>query len=358
MKKRLVMLVGLLIVVAFITIVATALNNAQPKPSEGWTLHIDSEGHFPGNPDMIAHHYCKPGVDGLVAECQLYASDSPNAILVGVEVVVSPETYNNFSEKEKALWHYHKTEIPRQNVTLPDLSPEEAALVIKSLEETYGKVYLLWDPSKNNLPVGNPMVSIVDHGGKDKDLEKKKVIQQSTSEVRMLSDGSVVPDASSMLVRTKEGITMKLHTSELNAHDAVTIWWVIFNKPENCTEGEFDLRCGAGDLSNPETQPSVMFAAGSITNAKGNAIFGGHLSVGDTKGCPPGFPCSGGLTDPMGADIHLVVRDHGPIVPELLHEQISTFGGGCSNAPPGTGKPGPNICNDVQFSAHEAALDP
>lgn len=86
---------------------------------------------------------------------------------------------------------------------------------------------------------------------------------------------------------------------------------------------------------------------------KGKASFGSHLSAGNTKGCQTGLPCGEGLTNPMGADIHLIVRDHGPIIPELLHEQISTFGGGCINAPPGTGKPGPNTCEDLQFSVHE-----
>lgn len=44
------------------------------------------------------------------------------------------------------------------------------------------------------------------------------------------------------------------------------------------------------------------------------------------------------------AGIHLIVRDHSPIIPELLHEQLSTFGGGCNNAPPG-------IAEAVQYHA-------
>ncbi len=131
------------------------------KPAEGWALHIDAKKHFPGNEDMIAHHHCKP-VSGLVAECQLYDGDADDARLVGVEVIVSPETYNSFPDEEKALWHYHKTEIPKVEATLPDLSPEEAAQIVKSLEETYGKLYILWDPSKQDLPTGEPGLTVLE----------------------------------------------------------------------------------------------------------------------------------------------------------------------------------------------------
>ena len=129
-----------------------------PKPSEGWGLHIDAKLHVPGKPEMVSHHYCK-AVSGGLTQCQLYDSDKPDARLIGVEVVVSPEMYKSFSKAEKAMWHYHKTEIPRVSATLPDLPAEEAAKVAKNLEESYGKVYILWDPAKGNFPTGRPIIS-------------------------------------------------------------------------------------------------------------------------------------------------------------------------------------------------------
>jgi uncharacterized protein DUF1264 len=128
------------------------------KPTEGWALHIDAKKHFPGLPDMIAHHYCKP-VSGGLTECQIYDSDKPDARLVAIEVIVDKATWEKFPKKEKALWHHHKIEIPKVEAVLPDVSPEEAAKTLKSLEETYGKVYVLWDPAKKE-PVGKPQVSI------------------------------------------------------------------------------------------------------------------------------------------------------------------------------------------------------
>jgi uncharacterized protein DUF1264 len=130
------------------------------KPTEGWGLHIDAKLHFPGKPDMIAHHYCK-SVAGGFTQCQLFDGDGPDAHLVGAEVIVPADMYKKFSATEKKMWHYHKVEIPKVSATLPDLTPDEAAKVVKSIEETYGKVYLLWDPSRSAAPVGRPTVSIL-----------------------------------------------------------------------------------------------------------------------------------------------------------------------------------------------------
>jgi hypothetical protein len=44
--------------------------------------------------------------------------------------------------------------------TLPDLSSEEGEKTLKGMEETYGKVYILWTPAKSG-PIGKPVVSIL-----------------------------------------------------------------------------------------------------------------------------------------------------------------------------------------------------
>ena len=150
----------LLILTAGLLLAKPAALAADLKPTEGWTLHIDAQRHFPSKPDLIAHHYCKE-VSGGLTECQIYDSDRPDAKLVGVEVIVSPQTYQTFSAAEKRRWHYHKTEIPKVSATLPDLSPEEAAKVVKKIEGTYGKVYLLRDPGKGQPAVGQPTLSIL-----------------------------------------------------------------------------------------------------------------------------------------------------------------------------------------------------
>ncbi|HEY7034531.1 MAG TPA: DUF1264 domain-containing protein [Thermomicrobiales bacterium] len=137
-----------------------AIATTEGKPFEGFTLHLDAKMHFPGDPAMIAHHYCKT-VGGGMIECLIFDGEADDAHLVAAETIVSPEVYDGFDPAEQKLWHYHKTELPKVEATLPDLSPDEAATVVAAAEETYGKVYLLWDPSASDLPVGQPSVRIM-----------------------------------------------------------------------------------------------------------------------------------------------------------------------------------------------------
>jgi hypothetical protein len=57
----------------------------------------------------------------------------------------------------------------------------------------------------------------------------------------------------------------------------------------------------------------------------------------------------------MGAEIHFIVRGHGPLIPGRVREMISTVFGACDDAPPGIpelGLPGPNACADLQVAMH------
>jgi hypothetical protein len=127
------------------------------KPTTGYDLHIDAKYHFAGDGQAIAHHYCKQVAGGLV-ECQIYDGEGPDARLVGIEIVVDAATYQSFPPEEQALWHYHRQELPLVEATLPDLAEADAATVVESLQETYGKVYLLWDPTTQDMPMGEPVV--------------------------------------------------------------------------------------------------------------------------------------------------------------------------------------------------------
>ena len=63
-----------------------------------------------------------------------------------------------------------------------------------------------------------------------------------------------------------------------------------------------------------------------------------------------------GLLDAEKAEVHIVFRDHGPIVPGLGKDQVSTFFGGCSleslpgflASPEGLGAPGDYFCYEPQ----------
>ncbi len=133
---------------------------AHGTPSQGWTIHIDAQKHFPNHPDEWAHHWCRAtsGAPGML-ECQIYGSDDSNAPLVATEVIVPPAVWQKMDATEQARWHYHKTEIPKVNAKMPDVSPAEAQKMVAQITDTYGKVYVLWDPMDGNGPVGAPIVN-------------------------------------------------------------------------------------------------------------------------------------------------------------------------------------------------------
>jgi glucose/arabinose dehydrogenase len=122
----------------------------------------------------------------------------------------------------------------------------------------------------------------------------------------------------STLVRTDSGISFSLETSGLPAGHALTIWWMVFN---------------------PDGRVSVQYAAGHVIDESGAGEFGGYLQEGDTSGVINNGP---GLLDATGANIILVVRDHGLADPARVEEQIHTFGA-CNPA-----------CADLQISMHAA----
>ncbi len=142
-----------------------------------------------------------------------------------------------------------------------------------------------------------------------------------------------VEGAVGQLVRTDGGVGYNLRTLELVPGHAISIWWVIFNNPEEC-----DGDCGIEDLfvdypvdltPNPDVNPAVMSAGGHVVGGSGRAGFAGHLIEGQITTEHPAFLDGPGLTDARGAEIHLVVRSHGPLVPAEMPGLIHTFEGGC-----------------------------
>ena len=60
------------------------------------------------------------------------------------------------------------------------------------------------------------------------------------------NDHSAIAFAGASLTRMDHGVFMNIETVELRPRDAVTAWFVVFNKPENCSGGE----CGEDDIFN------------------------------------------------------------------------------------------------------------
>lgn len=130
-------------------------------PTGGYALHIDADKHFgDAHPAEIAHHWCKT-ISKSLTECELFDSDAPNARLVGVETIVPTAVWKTFPATEQALWHYHKVELKKIHATLPDTPKNQQAKIIAAISETYGKVYILWDPMTSQNPMGQPSITVL-----------------------------------------------------------------------------------------------------------------------------------------------------------------------------------------------------
>jgi hypothetical protein len=176
---------------------------------------------------------------------------------------------------------------------------------------------------------------------------------------------------SSKIVRNDGGISGNIKTSLSNEVDstngiAVTLWIVVFNNPGACATDP----CTDADLFESAVMPDVLYGAGNVVGNSEKFSAGYHRKAGDNSGSIAdlfGMPTKDngepfGLINPRGAEIHYVVRTHGPKNPAEMPAQIQSYGGGCVfGAPYGYPVPtGPNDlylgdgdCQDVQFAINQ-----
>jgi hypothetical protein len=153
--------------------------------------------------------------------------------------------------------------------------------------------------------------------------------------------------ADAQLVRNASGISYSLQTHGLRAGHAYTVWVVVINNPAACTASP----CSPQDiLLTPATNSTVTYGTGHVVGGSGQAGFGGHLKTGPLE---DGWIAGRALEDPYGAEIHLVLNDHGEVLPAFMSEMIRTYRAGCTDASlpaifpasaKADGTPGPNTC--------------
>jgi len=165
----------------------------------------------------------------------------------------------------------------------------------------------------------------------------------------------------SKLIRGRKGIYSRYRSNNLTPGHAYTLWWVIWNRPGNCAIPE---ECADTDFPNPNVEVEVLFAgSGRVIGRNGKGTFYGRLKTGDDSesvnhlfGLPPAGGLQKGNTFP--AEVHLVLRSHGPAIPEIVDEQIGGYLGGCPQSPPYGFLPFTEIpdavgeCGDIEFSIH------
>jgi hypothetical protein len=130
------------------------------------------------------------------------------------------------------------------------------------------------------------------------------------------------------LVRSSRSLEMRVAASNLNPNAAYTVWWVVFNNPAACIAG-----CNAANLKNAAARASVFYAAGFVTGDDGTANVTAHVDAGalpmGLEVTPDGTVAGLDRDNGFGAEVHLVVRWHGPVINGMAREQIGAFNGGC-----------------------------
>lgn len=133
------------------------------------------------------------------------------------------------------------------------------------------------------------------------------------------------PQGAAWLRRSPKGIDGRVMVRVDHANLPYSIWWIVFNNPEECAGYNNVPKdpCGFDDLFNPAVGAAVFNASGAISAAAGD---GGVINVdlelnareGSNNGHAP-FPLIPGLPDfngvlnrrnGCGAELHLDVNEH------------------------------------------------
>jgi hypothetical protein len=164
-----------------------------------------------------------------------------------------------------------------------------------------------------------------DDNDKDDDRKKDGDSLQVANIVDFVSGDEVAGAAT--LTRTKKSVTAGIFTTGLDESAAYTMWWIVWNDPSACMGG-----CGEDDLNIAGN--SILYAGGFVTGADGSANVTVQLKAGTVNKGIEVFAGKGlDKKKAFEAEIHLIIRSHGKIMPKMVDLQIGTFDGGCSMVP-------------------------
>ena len=196
------------------------------------------------------------------------------------------------------------------------------------------------------LLVGLPTLAVSAEGRPANHMSQVMLTHASQGPVTVV-DGSVAK-----LRANDQGITAQVRTHGLVSGNVHTFWIAIVNRPDLCETSP----CGPPDvLGRPEVvETNVVYGGGRVVRSH-TTPFSAHVAAGEIEG---GW-FDNAFTNPRTAEIHVIINDHGPMIPGMVREMATTYRGGCTDEsiPPAfpetafaNGTPGPNTCRLVQFS--------
>jgi len=145
-------------------------------------------------------------------------------------------------------------------------------------------------------------------------------------------DTGIIVAGAGTLLRKADGVELRVEMAGLDSNSAYTLWWIIFNNPDECEHGADPADCGLGDVGNPDdfgpADTAVRNAAGFISSPSGTGNTTGELDVGAVAVGNFGF---GQLNDSVGAEIHIVIQTHGRPLVGSVAQQMTIPGAACNH---------------------------
>ncbi len=176
--KRILGLLPLCIIAFFGIITLTTVATASEKkecgagnvsklkyadPVKDIHLYLNAFHIAKNNPDfeIEAHHYCSmrnldvSGED--IHQCVIYDSNVAPAKLLGIEYIVSNDTYQALPSSEKKYWHPHAYEVISGQLIVPDL-PDMGDDALEGYIKSWGKTFHTWPDPGTDVPLGEPLL--------------------------------------------------------------------------------------------------------------------------------------------------------------------------------------------------------
>lgn len=180
----------------------------------------------------------------------------------------------------------------------------------------------------------------------DDDSGKGNTVRESiqVADHFMFGDPPMMVQGATILVRdfAAKVMTATVTSAALEPHTAYSIWWVVFNRPQFCAT---PYECAGADLGNPNVEGSVFWGGGLLADGDGYGNTQIELRRGRTERELFGPMRDDGLQRLHDAEIHLVLRTHGPAgMAGSVAAQVGTANEACP----------PSDCQNVFFSVHRA----
>lgn len=149
-------------------------------PLDAMNVYLDGFHFHSGEmgKQMEAHHFCST-VNEDLTQCALFSGNGKDALLVGIEYVLSEKLFRTLPEEEKAMWHSHRYEVKSGQLVAPGIPDAAEHELMEKLVSTYGKTWHTWHLSRTErpaLPLGIPalMMGFTADGQAQPDLLKER----------------------------------------------------------------------------------------------------------------------------------------------------------------------------------------